>query len=184
MTGKEKGFSSPNYTQAPNDWFDEMLPLMGLAEMKVTAVLIRHTFGFHRKRVDMGLARLAALTGLSENSVIKGALEAEKRGTLKRLNAGRGDRRRTVWELVITTSANEAINQTSSASEVVTTSASEAELPQQLRQTTSATEGRERKNKETKKEGGGPPPQPPFRKHTQEPRGAAAIRAYRQKRGI
>ncbi len=102
-----KGFCSPNYTQSPNDWFDEMLPTMGLAETKVTAVLIRHTFGFHRKRVEMGLARLAKLTGLTERNAMVGAKQAEARGIVKRLNAGHGDRRRTIWELVVTTSPRE-----------------------------------------------------------------------------
>jgi len=187
-----KGFTSPNFTQSPNDWFDEMLPTMSESEMRVTAVLIRHTFGFHRKRVEMGLARLAKLTGLSENGVIAGARQAEKRGIVKRTNAGHGDRRRTIWELVVTTSASEVVTNTTSASEVVTTSASEVVLPQPVRQTTSASEGREIKTKETLKQKGrgGTPltPRPPSGRSNwnskPEPKGMAAIRSFAQKKGV
>jgi len=139
-----RGFTSPNFTQCPNDWFDEMLPQMTIAEAKVTAMLIRHTFGFHRLTVEIGMSRLARLTGLSENAVLRGAKAAEARGIVKRVNKGRGDRRRTVWELVVTTSASEVVNEAA-------TSTTEVGLPPPRRQTTSTSEAREIKTKEKKK---------------------------------
>jgi hypothetical protein len=141
------GFQSPNYTQAPNDWFDEYLPLQGYAEMKVTAVVLRNTLGFHKKRFELSLTAMARKTGLSETNVIVGAEAAEKRGLIQRVNKGSGRRRKTVWEAVIGTG-------TTSATEVVignATSATEVALPLLQRQTTSATEGRTKKPKETKK---------------------------------
>jgi hypothetical protein len=141
------GFQSPNYTQSPNDWYDELLPLMGYAETKVTAVLIRNTFGFHKKRCELSLTALARKTGLSESNVLRGAESAEQRGIIRRLTKGQGRRRRTVWEVIVDKS-------TTSTAEVVdekTTSTAEVALPLQQRQTTSAVEGRINKQKETKK---------------------------------
>jgi hypothetical protein len=81
------GFVSPNYTQTPNDLF-EMIPFMGCAEMKVTLVAIRQTFGYHRERARLSLTRMEELTGLSRQGVIDGADAAEKRGTLTRIQDG------------------------------------------------------------------------------------------------
>ncbi len=140
----QNGFISPNYTQAPNEWFDNLLPLMGYAETKVSAAIIRQTLGWHKTRCECGLARLAKLTGLSERHVIVGAEQAEARGYIRRLNKGSGKRQRTIWELVITTSLGEAV-------EPVSTSLGEVELPPLGRQTTSPREGRKRNNKEIEK---------------------------------
>lgn len=83
------GFESPNYTEAPNDLFDSFLPDMGLAELKVTLVAIRMTFGYHRSKAHISLSEMTAMTGLSKQSVLDGAASAERRGTLSRLQAGR-----------------------------------------------------------------------------------------------
>ncbi len=136
------GFISPNYTQNPNEWFDKLLPLMGYAETKVSAVLIRQTFGWQRTKCELGLKRLAKLAGLSESSAIVGAEQFERRGYVRRVNKGSGNRQRTVWELVISTSAAEVV-------EPPATSAAEVVLPLLPRQTTSAAEGRKRNIKQT-----------------------------------
>ncbi len=135
-----EGFTSPNYTQAPNDWFDTMLPEMGLAELKVTAVIIRWTFGYHRTRVGLSLIQLKRLTGLTERNVIAGATAGVRRGILRRLNSGRGDRRQTVWEVIVTTSLGEVV-----------TSPREVALPPLGRQTTSLGEVHLNKEKEKEK---------------------------------
>lgn len=141
MTNSQ-GFTSPNYTQAPNDWFDLYLPAMGLAEFKVSAVIIRQTLGWHKTRCELGLKRLAVLTGLSERGAMLGAEQAEQRGIIRRVNKGAGNRQRTVWELVITTSPSEVVG-------TVSTSLREVGLPPLVRQTTSPSEGRKTKTKET-----------------------------------
>jgi len=80
-----KGFTSPNYTQTPNDFFD-MLPEMEDSELRVTLVMIRNTFGFHRDGFKMGIGKLAKAAGLSENGAKAGAKAAEARGTFRRVN--------------------------------------------------------------------------------------------------
>ena len=78
-------FQSPNYTQTPNDFFD-MIAGMEESEVRVTLVMIRQTFGFHRDNFKMGLKKLALAAGLSRNGAKDGAEAAEKRGTFQRTN--------------------------------------------------------------------------------------------------
>lgn len=81
-------FQAPNYTQTPNDLFDEMLPEMGYAELKVTLAAIRLTLGWHRDRAKLSLKKMMSMTGLSRQAVLDGAQRAEKRGILSRSSDG------------------------------------------------------------------------------------------------
>lgn len=45
------GFQSPNYTPVPDELFDQLLPILGYAEVKVLLYIIRRTFGF-KKNAD------------------------------------------------------------------------------------------------------------------------------------
>lgn len=47
-TGSFAGFRSPNYTQVPDELFDELLPVLSGGELKVLLYIIRRTFGFKR----------------------------------------------------------------------------------------------------------------------------------------
>lgn len=93
-----KAFPLPNYTQAPNDFF-EMIPQMGEAELRVTLVMIRYTFGFHRNGFKMGVSKLATAAGLSRQGALDGAEAAEKRGTFRRTNPDSNTE--AEWELVV-----------------------------------------------------------------------------------
>lgn len=132
-------FESPNYTQTPNDLFDSLMAKMEYAELKVTLAVVRGTFGYHRDEFKLSLSKMAEMTGLSENGVIAGAEAAEVRGTIERVTDGR---KSTIWR-------------------AKTTSASEVELPQQVRQSTSASEGlsglKKDINKPERKEGADAP---------------------------
>jgi hypothetical protein len=66
------GFTSPNHTQTPNDLFEVHLPEMGYAELKVVLVVVRHTFGYHRRGVRLSVSEMEAATGLSRKSVQDG----------------------------------------------------------------------------------------------------------------
>lgn len=91
-------FQSPNYTQSPNDFYD-MIPEMVESELRVTLVMIRNTFGFHRAGFKMGIRELAKASGLSEQGARDGAKLAEKRGTFKRSNPD--TKKEAEWELVV-----------------------------------------------------------------------------------
>ena len=92
------GFQSPNYTQTPNDLFDELLPSMGMAELKVVLCIVRHTFGYHKDDVKMSLRRMARFTGLTAKSVMEGATQAEAHGMIERYVEGNNSTR---WKVVV-----------------------------------------------------------------------------------
>lgn len=92
------GFQSPNFTQTPNDFF-AMVPDMSDAELRVTTVMIRLTFGYHRDGFKMGVSKLATAAGLSRQGALDGAEAAENRGTFRRTNAG--EQGEAEWELIV-----------------------------------------------------------------------------------
>jgi hypothetical protein len=92
------GFSSPNYTQTPNDLFDELLPEMGLAELKVVMVIIRNTFGYHRDEVKLSVRALARATGMTAKSTLAGAEQAEAHGLIERHQDGK---KITLWRAIV-----------------------------------------------------------------------------------
>ena len=101
---KSSGFQSPNYTQTPNDFFS-LINDMDEPELRVTLVMIRATFGFHRNSFKMGVKKLAKAAGLSLNGARAGADAAEERGTFRRTNAdAQGE---AEWELIVEDAVNE-----------------------------------------------------------------------------
>jgi hypothetical protein len=57
-----QGYSSPNYTPVPDELFDEQLPDLSGAELKVLLYVIRRTFGFKREADTISLSQM--LNGL------------------------------------------------------------------------------------------------------------------------
>lgn len=102
---KSTGFQSPNFTQVPNDFFP-LLPDMEDAELRVTLVMIRETFGYHRDSFRMGVKKLAVAAGLSPNGARVGAEAAEERGTFRRVNPH--EQGSAEWELIVESEAVEA----------------------------------------------------------------------------
>lgn len=91
-------FPEPNYTQTPNNFFD-MIPDMSDAELRVTIVMIRQTFGYHRDGFKMSVSKLATASGLSRQGALDGAKAAEERGTFCRANPdAQGE---AEWKLVV-----------------------------------------------------------------------------------
>lgn len=83
------GYEEPNYTQAPNTFFDVVMPQIDtLTEMKVTLAVIRQTKGYHRDEDMLSLSRLQELTGLSRPAVIDGIERSLKRGSIVRRKVG------------------------------------------------------------------------------------------------
>lgn len=78
----------PGYTQMPNILFDEILPVAGHAEWKVTCAIARKTFGWHEPMRLLSNADLRALTGLSRQAVTDGLKAGEERGFLAKRNMG------------------------------------------------------------------------------------------------
>lgn len=92
------GFQSPNYTQTPNDLFDELLPSLGLAELKVVLCVVRHTFGYHKDEAKLSIREIARFTGLTAKSVMEGAEQAEAHGLIERYQDGK---KTTLWRAIV-----------------------------------------------------------------------------------
>ena len=53
-----KGYSKPNYTPVPDELFDEQLPDLSGAELKVLLYIIRRTFGFKKESDNISLNQM------------------------------------------------------------------------------------------------------------------------------
>lgn len=93
------GFSSPNYTQTPNDLFDSLMAEMGDAELRVVLAAVRLTLGFHKRYDAISLTTFQRLTGLSRQGVIDGISLAIANGLIQEV--GQGKRGVKLYELVI-----------------------------------------------------------------------------------
>lgn len=78
----------PNYSRVPNCVL-EIIGEMSEAELKVTLVIIRNTFGWQRDLVPMSIKDLQEGTGLSRQSVMNGINAGMERGTISRRSKGR-----------------------------------------------------------------------------------------------
>jgi len=94
-------FQSPNFTQVPNDFFDEFLPELDKAELKVLLVVIRGTFGYHRNEVEISSREMAEQTGLSLASIGPAAETLETMGLIEKITDGG---KTTRWRACVTDS--------------------------------------------------------------------------------
>ena len=53
-----RGFRSPNYTQVPDELFDELLAQLSGAELKVLLYIVRRTFGFKKDSDNISLSQM------------------------------------------------------------------------------------------------------------------------------
>lgn len=95
-TSVYEGFSSPKYTQTPDAIFDELLPDLSEAELKVLLYIVRRTFGFKKDADNISLRQLSIGittkdgrvldrgTGLSKSGVTKALVSLRTRGILIR----------------------------------------------------------------------------------------------------
>ena len=56
--GRFAGFQSPNYTPVPDELFDELLPDLGEAELRVPLYIVRRTFGFKKDSDSISLSQM------------------------------------------------------------------------------------------------------------------------------
>jgi uncharacterized phage protein (TIGR02220 family) len=74
----------PNTCQVPNVLLDEIMPRLPGVPLKVLLAIVRQTYGFGIESKQIGLKRLAELTGLSVQSVLNGLEALEGLVTIKR----------------------------------------------------------------------------------------------------
>lgn len=92
-----KGFRPPEYTMTPNKFFDELLPELGYAELKVLLCIFRQTFGWHRPTVKMSVRKIAKATGLSAHHTFDAGVALEARGLVRKVST-LGES--TEWEIL------------------------------------------------------------------------------------
>ena len=108
-----QGYTSPNYTQVPDELFDRQLPDLSGAELKVLLYIMRRTFGFKKDADDISLNQICRGittrdgrvldrgTGLSKSTAqlaIKGLLAKNIILTTKRVSPEKGNEA-TTYEL-------------------------------------------------------------------------------------
>jgi len=108
-----RGYTSPNYTQVPDELFDRQLPELSGAELKVLLYIMRRTFGFKKDSDNISLSQICRGittrdgrvldrgTGLSKSTAqlaIKGLLEKGVILTTKRVSKEKGNEA-TTFEL-------------------------------------------------------------------------------------
>ena len=93
-----RGFRSPSYTMVPDELFDELLPDLSGAELKVLLFVVRRTFGFKRERDRISLAQMLHGITTREGRVLHRGVGLSKPtllGALRSLQAkGAAPRRR------------------------------------------------------------------------------------------
>lgn len=83
-------FNPPNYTQTPNELF-ALQKVMKEAELRVTLVIVRETFGWNagNQAALLPLQYLQDETGMSKQGVLNGLDAGRKRGTIRSVKEGR-----------------------------------------------------------------------------------------------
>ena len=80
-----KGYSKPNYTPVPDELFDEQLPDLSGAELKVLLYIIRWTFGFKKESDNISLNQLLHGITTKENVVLDRGTGLSKKTLLETL---------------------------------------------------------------------------------------------------
>lgn len=110
------GFRYPSYTQVPNEFFDDLLPHLREAELKVLLYIIRRTLGFEKESDAISFNQflhgtttkdgrvLARGCGLRSRTSLSNALQSlEEKGIIvseKRTDEEKGMHEATVYRCV------------------------------------------------------------------------------------
>lgn len=97
-------FSAPNYTQTPNDFFDEVLPTLKGAEMKVLLVVMRQTFGWQKRWDCISLTQMKSKTGLTTSSITSAVKSLTEKKLLITHKTGTPGNEETYYSLAVTDS--------------------------------------------------------------------------------
>ncbi len=95
------GFPLPHFTQVPNVFFDELLPDLGNAELRVLLVIVRQTYGWRKLEDAISLSQLEKWTGMTRRSVSEATKQLVARGciVIEERNGPDGGRLPNVYRL-------------------------------------------------------------------------------------
>ena len=84
-----KKIEAPNYTQIPNIYFDEIMQILNQTENIVFLVIMRKTFGWHKKRDNISYSQIMELSGIKSRSTVSTALKGLlEKGLIETLKTG------------------------------------------------------------------------------------------------
>lgn len=94
----------PNYTQIPNEFLDKIMPTLSGAENVVFLVIMRKTFGWHKKKDKISYSQIREGSGISSNTTIQTALKKlQEKGLVFIVKEKKG----ITYEVNITETVNE-----------------------------------------------------------------------------
>lgn len=95
-------FKAPNYTQVPNDFFDELLPSLKEGELKVLIIIMRQTFGWGNKAWDrISVSQLVKKTGLGRATVIRAVQSLHKKKIITKVTKGEKGEQESWYSLIV-----------------------------------------------------------------------------------
>lgn len=94
-------FKPPNYTQLPNEFFEEMLQHLSPMETKVLLVIMRKTFGWKKMRDRISISQLEQYTGSRRQAILKAIKSLiSKKIIIKQIEGKKGEQQ-TFYEIVV-----------------------------------------------------------------------------------
>lgn len=82
-----RGVTSPNTTQVPDQYLDELLPVLTGAELKVLLYITRRTFGFKKAADNISLSQMLGGITTSDGRVLDHGVGLAKNTLLKAINS-------------------------------------------------------------------------------------------------
>ncbi len=82
-----RGVTSPNTTQVPDQYLDELLPLLTGAELKVLLYITRRTFGFKKAADNISLSQMLGGITTNDGRVLDHGVGLAKNTLLKAINS-------------------------------------------------------------------------------------------------
>lgn len=95
-------FQEPNHTQTPNSLFDELLPLLGFAELKVVLIICRKTFGYHKRKDQISISQLMKLTGLARQRVLDACKSLIDKKIIEKKVIGKQGLQKAFFQIIFT----------------------------------------------------------------------------------
>lgn len=95
-------FKAPNYTQTPNEFFDEIAKTLKEGELRVLLVIMRQTFGWGNKEWDrISITQLMKKTGMERMAVIRSAASLAKKKIILKHKTGEKGKEETWYSLSV-----------------------------------------------------------------------------------
>lgn len=95
-------FRKPNYTQTPNEFFDDIAKTLKEGELRVLLVIMRQTFGWGNKAWDrISITQLMDKTGMQRWAVVKSTKSLVEKGLITKHKEGRKGEEQSWYSLVV-----------------------------------------------------------------------------------